>query len=75
MADWLLIPKDFQSEIYNHLRKHIHRVLEALPLHNSENVVTGALGETLRVNPLDTENDAALARRGVARVVKRYPAR
>lgn len=54
MADWWLIPDDFQAEIHDHLWELIDRVLKALDKHHNENGVTGALGQTLMDHPLET---------------------
>lgn len=52
MADWWLIPEDLQNTLHDHLRESCDKVLDALQRHNNENGVTGALGQTLRDNPL-----------------------
>lgn len=56
MADWWLIPVDFQDAIHDHLWGLIDRVLRALPNHQNENGVTGALGQVLMNHPLETGN-------------------
>jgi hypothetical protein len=53
MASWWLIPPDVQDEIHNHLFNLIDRILGALRNHDSEDVVTGALGQTLMDHPLE----------------------
>ncbi len=53
MADWWLIPEAAQEALHDHLFGAVSRITDAMPRHQSENGVTGALGQTLMDSPFN----------------------
>jgi hypothetical protein len=53
MASWWLIPTEVQDALHEHLYKVIDPIVWALRKHDSEDVVTGALGQALMSHPLE----------------------